>query len=97
MAFRDRDGVQHTAGVAMETQLDRHCNETLHGRSLTDLLRTMMAFAETRGFDWEIGRKLNPSQRDVTWRRQQLMGKSGCGTKCGAVLRAVKLGLIEGL
>ena len=46
---------------------------------------------------WEIGRKLHLSERDVTLRLQRLMRKLGCGTKYEAVLRAIKLGLIEGI
>ena len=46
---------------------------------------------------WEIGRKLDLSERDVTLRLQRLMRKLGCGTKYEAVLRAIKLGLIEGV
>ena len=46
--------------------------------------------------DWEIGRKLDLSQHDVTLRLQRAMRKLGCGTKYEAVLRTIKLGLIEG-
>ena len=46
---------------------------------------------------WEIGRKLDLSERDVTLRLQRLMRKLGCATKYEAVLRAIKLGLIEGI
>ena len=47
--------------------------------------------------DWEIGRKLGLSERDVTLRLQRVMHKLGCGTKYEAVLRAIKLRLIEGI
>ena len=46
--------------------------------------------------DWEIGRKLDLSERDVTLRLQRVMRKLGCGTKYEAVLRAIRQGLIEG-
>lgn len=47
--------------------------------------------------NWEIGRQLDLSERDVTLRLQRVMRKLGCGTKYEAVLKAIKLRLIEGL
>ena len=47
--------------------------------------------------DWEIGRKLDLSQHDVTLRLQRVVRKLGCGTKYEAVLKAIKQGLIEGI
>jgi DNA-binding CsgD family transcriptional regulator len=47
--------------------------------------------------DWEIGVKLGLSERDVTLRLQRVMAKLGCGTKYEAVLKAIKLRLIEGI
>lgn len=46
---------------------------------------------------WEIGKKMDLSERDVALRLQRVMRKLGCGTKYEAVLRAIKLGLIEGI
>ncbi len=46
---------------------------------------------------WEIGRKLDLSERDVTLRLQRLMHKLGCATKYEAGLKAIKMGLIEGV
>ncbi len=37
----------------MDTQLDRHCAEVLHAKSVKDLLRKMVAFSEDRGF-WSV-------------------------------------------
>ncbi len=37
----------------MDTQLDRHCIEALHAKSVKDLLRKMVAFSEDRGF-WSV-------------------------------------------
>jgi DNA-binding CsgD family transcriptional regulator len=37
----------------MDTQLDRHCSEVLHAKSVKDLLRKMVAFSEARGF-WSV-------------------------------------------
>ena len=34
----------------MDTQLDRHCAEVLHSKSVQDLLQKMVAFSEDRGF-----------------------------------------------
>ena len=45
---------------------------------------------------WEIGRKMALSGSDVTLRLQRAMKKLGCGSKYEAVLKAIKLGLIEG-
>jgi len=50
MTPSDHGGKQHTAGVTMETQLSRQCNEVLHVRSLQDLLRRMAQFLKARGF-----------------------------------------------
>ena len=46
---------------------------------------------------WEIGKRMDLSERDVALRLQRVMRKLGCGTKYEAVLRAIKLGLIEGI
>jgi len=37
----------------MDTQLDRHCAEVLHAKSVGDLRRKMVAFSEDRGF-WRV-------------------------------------------
>ena len=34
----------------MDTQLDRHCSEVLHSKSVKDLLRKMVEFSQDRGF-----------------------------------------------
>jgi len=47
--------------------------------------------------DWEIGSKLGLSERDVTLRLQRVMRKLECGTEYEAVLKAIKLRLIEGI
>ena len=45
---------------------------------------------------WEIGKKMSLSDSDVKLRLQRAMKKLGCGTKYEAVLKGIKLGLIEG-
>jgi DNA-binding CsgD family transcriptional regulator len=45
---------------------------------------------------WEIGQKMALSDCDVTLRLQRAMSKLGCGSKYEAVLKGIKLGLIEG-
>ncbi len=45
---------------------------------------------------WEIGQKMALSEFDVTLRLQRVMRKLGCGSKYEAVLKGIKLGLIEG-
>lgn len=37
----------------MDTQLDRHCTEVLHAKSVGELRRKMVAFSEDRGF-WRV-------------------------------------------
>lgn len=37
----------------MDTQLDRHCTDALHAKSVGDLQRKMVAFSEDRGF-WRM-------------------------------------------
>ena len=37
----------------MDTQLDRHCTEVLHAKTVGDLRRRMVAFSEDRGF-WRM-------------------------------------------
>ena len=44
---------------------------------------------------WEIGRKMALSNYDVVLRLQRAMRKLQCGSKYEAVLKAIKLGLIE--
>jgi len=45
----------------------------------------------------EVGLKMALSEWDVTLRLQRAMKKLGCGSKYEAVLKAIKLGLIEGV
>jgi DNA-binding CsgD family transcriptional regulator len=44
---------------------------------------------------WDVGRKMDLSEYDVTLRLQRAMKKLGCSSTYEAVLRAIKLGLIE--
>jgi DNA-binding CsgD family transcriptional regulator len=44
---------------------------------------------------WDVGRKMGLSERDVALRLQRVMRKLGCSSTYEAVLRAIKLGLIE--
>ncbi len=46
---------------------------------------------------WEIGQKMYLSDCDVRLRLQRAMRKLGCGSKYEAVLKGIKLGLLEGL
>jgi DNA-binding CsgD family transcriptional regulator len=45
--------------------------------------------------NWEIGRKMALSACDVTLRLHRVMKRLGCGSKYEAVLKGIKLGLIE--